>query len=237
MPMKFCPFCGNELNPEAAFCGKCGNKLDVANAQTTKAVPDASTSFQQPPVTNTPYSQTVAFPTSAPAYPGNVPSYPNAVPVTTGNIIPPVAFADEGARLIAMIIDGFILGFISSFFLFPGFNAEFNFIGIGVSSIIAFLYYFGLEALTGGQTLGKMLFGIRTVDQYTLQKATPLQYALHALGKAFFLVIDIIIGLIAKDEQTPATKSQVRATQRLSKTVVVKTKYIQNGQLINAPLP
>jgi hypothetical protein len=72
-----------------------------------------------------------------------------------------------------------------------------------------------------------MVMKIKTVDEVTFGNITAQQALLHVIGKAFFLPIDVIIGLIMRDSDkkdlTKTDTQQVRLTQRFSHTVVIKT--------------
>ena len=63
------------------------------------------------------------------------------------------------------------------------------------------------------------------VYEKTFGKITPQQAALHTIGKVAFLILDIIIGAIIQDKEQQEgkpNKEQIRMTQRISKTVVIK---------------
>jgi len=191
MALKFCPKCGNELEPDASFCDACGAKLTERKETTS-----AST-------------------TSAPTLKSES-----------------VIYAPFLKRLIAIILDGIIIGLIGSSFTFllinPWYRINF-FDPIGAwwftmpfDWFIGFLYFWGLETYNNGQTLGKMLFNIRTVDENTLDQATSSNYAVNNLLKpSGLLIIDFLIGLF-KNSGDP--KNRIRIMQNISETVVIMTK-------------
>jgi uncharacterized RDD family membrane protein YckC len=90
-----------------------------------------------------------------------------------------------------------------------------------VDIVIGFAYFWLLESFNHGQTLGKMIMKIRTVDERSKGPINPGQAFLHVFGKVLFLPLDIIIAWFV-GKTTPEEKSQIRVTQRLSKTVVIR---------------
>ena len=89
---------------------------------------------------------------------------------------------------------------------------------------VSFLYLFFFEAFNNGQTLGKMVMKIQTVDENTFGTITHKQAALHTIGK-LFLPIDVIIGLIQRDKsESEMEKNQVRFSQKFSHTSVISLK-------------
>ena len=89
--------------------------------------------------------------------------------------------------------------------------------------IIGFFYFFLLEYFNKGQTLGKMLIRIRSVDEKILDHAKLTQYFLNNVTKATpFLFIDLFFGLLANYNSTGAIKKHVRITQNLSEISVIK---------------
>jgi uncharacterized RDD family membrane protein YckC len=71
-----------------------------------------------------------------------------------------------------------------------------------------------------GQTIGKMILNLEVVSERTGERPTLGEIAISALGKAFFLPIDVILGWFTRDENQVPDLNQ-RLTQRLSKTVVI----------------
>ena len=93
-----------------------------------------------------------------------------------------VVYADFVPRLVAIIIDGILIGVIGSslswaFFFWVPFNIFDPFGGWWYVSfpfdwLIGFIYSWGLETYNNGQTVGKMAMNLRTVDENTLGPAS-----------------------------------------------------------------
>ncbi len=139
-------------------------------------------------------------------------------------------YADDGDRLVAYIIDGVLFSVIGSLFgLIFGMSWKFDLVSSMWNNswpviAVSFLYLFLLEAFNNGQTLGKMILKIQTVDENTFGKITTKQAALHTIGK-LFLPLDVIIGLISRDKSESAMeKNQVRFSQKFSHTSVISLK-------------
>jgi len=159
----FCPRCGTAVADEAAFCGKCGQPMRSAQAP-------------------------VAPGTLAPAAAGAVAPPAYAVQAFT----PPSPYAGFWLRLVAYLIDGFILGvsvgalvliaaMLLGISLFHGFNLDSNVnpgdnvvaSTLGVMFILAclgfvilstWLYYAWFESSERQATLGKMALGLYVTD-------------------------------------------------------------------------
>jgi len=197
MALKFCPKCGKKLEPDASFCDACG-----ADLREKKETSEIST-----PVISEPTQEAKLKPET-------------------------VIYAYFLKRIIAWIFDGIIILMITSAFswililpwysfnMFDPFRAWwFN---MPVGWLLGFLYHWGLETYNNGQTLGKMALKIRTVDENTLEQATPSNYAVNNIFKGSpFLILDLIIGIL-KNSGDP--KKRVRFFQNLSETVVIMTK-------------
>jgi len=197
MALKFCPKCGKKLEPDASFCDACG-----ADLREKKETSKTST-----PVISEPTQEAKLKPET-------------------------VIYAYFLKRIIAWIFDGIIILMITSAFswililpwysfnIFDPFRAWwFN---VPVGWLLGFLYHWGLETYNNGQTLGKMALKIRTVDENTLEQATPSNYAANNIFKGSpFLILDLIIGIL-KNSGDP--KKRVRIFQNLSETVVIMTK-------------
>ena len=141
--------------------------------------------------------------------------------------------AEGWPRFWAWLIDFFIVGMITStissmfFFMFSnwdlwsfGFwNPSQWFFSFGPSSLIFFAYCVLMEFYYG-QTLGKMILNLEVVSERSGERPTIQEIALSALGKSFFLPIDVILGWITRDESQIPNLEQ-RLTQKLAKTVVI----------------
>jgi len=194
MASKFCPVCGYENDPTNQFCAGCGAALSVSDSPS-------------PPEVSTPEPQ--VFPESS-----------------------EITYASDGDRFVAFIIDSILFGLAGKLFglmfglpfLLIG-NMSFDFslvVDNWTVALAAFLYFILFEALNKGQTPGKMALKIKTVDSETLSAITPAQAAINAFGKAVFLGLDIIIGLITREDKSLKEKNTIRIMQRVSKTSVVK---------------
>jgi len=89
-------------------------------------------------------------------------------------------------------------------------------------TLINFVYLFGMEMANNGagQTIGKRIMGIKTVDAATLGPITPRQALIHCVGK-LLVVVDVIIGVITKEKSEP-DKQDLRIMQRVAGTSVIK---------------
>jgi uncharacterized RDD family membrane protein YckC len=124
--------------------------------------------------------------------------------------------ASSGERILAWLIDGIIIGFVVSALTFLGLFLPFHtpFMNISLNSIALFLYWTYTEG-TAGQSIGKKVMKIKVTDL----KGEPIDISksmYQALGKAFLLPLDVIIGLIAYSER------EQRLFNHLSDTIVVK---------------
>jgi uncharacterized RDD family membrane protein YckC len=136
-----------------------------------------------------------------------------------------LVLATWGERALAYIIDTMLLGFVLVWFALPGLRlipqvwggSMLNwipFVDFGFRNIIYFIYWFFMEQ-TYGQSLGKMAMRIEVTDlDGGLLEMN--QTAIQALGKAFLLPLDLILGWIFYPS------AQQRLFNNLSKTVVLK---------------
>jgi len=142
-------------------------------------------------------------------------------------------YAELLPRLIALFIDGIIIGIISSslsvailvswipFNIFDPFGGLW-FVSFPFNWVIGFLYSWLFETYNNGQTVGKIVLNLRTVDEKTLGPASPGNYAINNLLKPSGLIIlDFIIGVM-KNSGDP--KNRYRIMQNVSETVVITTK-------------
>lgn len=195
MSLKYCPKCGNKLEPDAIVCQGCG-----ADLRTRMGNPGYI--YEQ---------QTIS----------------SGVIKKEG-----VEYADFFPRLIALLIDGIIIGIISSslswvffvpwipFNIFDPFGGMWS-VSFPFNWLIGFLYSWGMETYNEGRTVGKIALGLRTVDEKTFQPTTSKNYAINNLLKPSGLIIlDFIIGII-KNSGDP--NRRVRIMQNVSETVVIKT--------------
>lgn len=197
MSLKFCPKCGNKLEPEVFFCETCGADLKNRIVSSRLASPGLQKTVQEPKVK----------------------------PKT-------VIYADLLKRLISIIIDSIIIGLISSsvtwFLINPWFPVNiFDPFGgwwftFSFDWLVGFLYHWLLETQNNGQTIGKMILNIRTVDEKTLGQANWGNLAMNNIFKSSpFLILDFIIGVL-KNSDDP--KKRIRFMQNVSETVVILSK-------------
>jgi uncharacterized RDD family membrane protein YckC len=206
---RFCPLCGNELPISARFCAKCGSALE----------PITPAPAQQP-LYNAPQPQPTGYQNPQANY--GQPMTPKYGEQQSGvqNSIP-VKYADFGDRFVAFLIDSIIVNILLSIAFWPfGSNIIDNKV---ITGIVNFVYHFAMEMANGGagQTLGKKIMNIKTVDSTSFGSITAQQAAIHIIGKVVFLPIDVILGLITKEKSLP-DKEDIRIMQRLAKTSVIK---------------
>ena len=114
-----------------------------------------------------------------------------------------------------------------SLFYSPYYFSGLNIFYMLLPYIISFLYFFIFETALKGKTLGKMIFRVKSAST----KNRSLNYyevIINSLGKSFFCLLDLIIGLIVlasvKKPNGALTKSkQIRLMQRLADVVVIRT--------------
>ena len=97
---------------------------------------------------------------------------------------------------------------------------DFDFISIasfGISGLFIFAYWTLLEGYNG-QSIGKMALGLKVTDRNG-RKIDFGVAALESCGKAFILPLDCLIGWLAMPN------SKLRLFNRISNTIVIKTKY------------
>lgn len=122
--------------------------------------------------------------------------------------------ASWGERFLAYVIDGILVGIVSSMFMWPMHLVRIPFMNIGVTNILLFLYWGYLEG-TNGQSLGKRAMNIRVTDVYG--EPIDISRSLYqAFGKAFLMPLDVIAGWILFPDK------QQRLFNNLSNTIVVK---------------
>ena len=190
MVLKYCPSCGSELDPDTRFCSSCGADLK-------ERVPQVAS---EPPKTII----------SAP---------PQQTPITIQEPKPVsgVEYGDFVERLIAIIIDGLLIGIIG---LILNFILNWVLASL-IGYAIALLYFWILETYNNGQTIGKMAMNLRTVNENTLETADAGKYLVNNLLKSNFLllIVDFLIGILTNSGDS---KKRLRIMQNASNTVVIK---------------
>jgi uncharacterized RDD family membrane protein YckC len=89
--------------------------------------------------------------------------------------------------------------------------------GFGVRGVLMFIYWAFFEGYNG-QSIGKMALNLKVTGRKGEKIDFPTA-ALESFGKAFLLPLDCIIGWLAM----PGSK--LRLFNRISNTIVIKTKY------------
>ena len=132
--------------------------------------------------------------------------------------------AEWGPRLLAYIIDIIVVSIFvdmirlpivigdptNSLLLYPA--------GVSINGVVLFIYFILLES-NYGTTLGKEIMKLQVITEDG-RKPEIKEAGLSALGKAFFLPIDVIVGLIIKDTEHEIPLNQ-RFMQKVSKTLVI----------------
>jgi len=142
-----------------------------------------------------------------------------------------VTYGGFWPRLIAIFIDGIIIGMIGwlisfliflPYYIYNPFEIGQWWITFPFDWLIGFFYFWLMETLNKGQTIGKLALSLRTVDEKTFGPTTTRNYALNSLLKGGgFIIIDFIIGII-KNSGEP--EKRLRIMQNASETVVISTK-------------
>ncbi len=189
--MGFCASCGKELPVGATFCPACGKP--VAAEASTPSLGFQPQGYSAPPMSN---------------------------------------LATLGDRVVALIIDTIIIFLISLVFLIPllvfgvfggSFAISFPiFLFVGPILLVTWLlplFYFTYFEATSGQTPGKQLARVRTVDEKTLK---PLDFG-RSLVRNLLRIIDslpffYIVGLIL----VASTEKRQRIGDMAAGSIVVK---------------
>ncbi|WP_287584120.1 RDD family protein [Candidatus Borrarchaeum sp.] len=149
------------------------------------------------------------------------PIQPMEVPPPPTPSAPTAMYGELGERLIAYIIDAVIIWVITAIIVFPLFNGYYVSWWF-VSWLLGFLYFWILESFNNGQTLGKKLLNLRTVDEVSLEVAEAGSYFVNNLSRGSgWIIIDLLVGLIVNS--TSDERKRYRILQNWSKTVVIKS--------------
>ena len=195
MSLKFCHKCGGKLEADPDFCDYCGADL---RERKLKAKEGAS-------------SVVVA------TVPRGVPSEkPMEAKKPDKKLVASDQYANFFPRFAAFLID---LVLIFVFFIVGAIILQ-SWVAIVIVPLIALFYYWLLEVLNKGQTVGKMALKLRTVDATTLDVANAGKYLLNNLLKCNPLIIlDVLLGIFANLNDPLKRK---RIMQNASNTVVVR---------------
>ena len=142
-----------------------------------------------------------------------------------------IFFATNWDRLIAFIVDMMFVTLISFIISIP-LPIPSRQIGLDlfvpnlldlINWIIGFCYFWLFERCFNGQTIGKKILGLRTVDEKSFATTTPNKYVINNIlrGSFFLFLIDLIIGYIANYD---IKGNRLRIMQNASNTVVIKTR-------------
>ncbi len=197
MSLKFCPKCGNKLEPDISFCNTCGADLKIRTESSEIASPGLTKIVQEPKL--------------------------NPEIVIYADFLKRIIAIIFDSIIIGLIGSSFTWILINPWF--PGnffdplgrwwFTFPFDW-------LIGFLYHWLLETHNNGQTLGKMALNIRTVDEKTLGQANSGNLAISNIFKSSpFLILDFIIGVL-KNSGDP--KKRIRIMQNISETVVILSR-------------
>ena len=134
-------------------------------------------------------------------------------------------YAKAGRRIGAWVIDIVIILIITNLLMtlfFWTIDIPFYFIFQIVAYLIGLFYFCVLESING-QTLGKLIVRLRTVDEDTLEVCNFIDNLKNCILKCHWLLclLDFVIGII-KNSDDP--KKRIRLMQNISNTVVIKTR-------------
>ncbi len=185
------------------FCPSCGAKLEPG----AKFCPSCGHEMSAKEISKTEVSQLQA-----------------AVQKPAEIIKGPYIYAGFWERFFSYLIDIIIIGIIG--FVIPfrwslSLDLGYLFLNDLLNWVIGFGYFFILEAFNKGQTIGKIALHLRTVDEESLDVATPGQYAVNNIARGtIFLLLDLIIGVLSNSGEQ---NKRIRILQNLSRTAVIKT--------------
>ena len=124
--------------------------------------------------------------------------------------------ASIGERFLAFIIDSVLVGFVVGVVFWPGnlISPHVPFLDLGFRNMALFLYWTYTEGTTG-QSLGKKIMKIKVTDLHG-EPIEMSQSLYQAIGKAFLLPLDAIVGLMMYQDK------EQRLFNHLSETIVVR---------------
>ena len=136
---------------------------------------------------------------------------------------PDIEYADFLQRAFAWFIDIIIVIIISSpLSMFLNFGSLLLLTNV-YNFAIGFLYFWLLETFNKGQTLGKVILKIRSVNNENFEVIEPAMYALNNLTKpSGFLILDIIFGILFYFSEQDSNRNILRFSQHLAHIVVIK---------------
>ena len=139
------------------------------------------------------------------------------------NVNSKLRFADFTQRSFAWFIDMMIvLLIVVPLSLYINFGYFYVYTNVYLFTI-GFFYFFFFEFFNLGQTIGKFLLKIRSVDEKSFKKARFTQYFLNNVSKATpFILIDLLLGIFVNYNSNDILKKHFRITQNLSEISVIK---------------
>lgn len=134
-----------------------------------------------------------------------------------------IEYADFLQRAFAWFIDIIIIIIITSpLSMFLNFGSLLLLTNV-YNFAVGFLYFWLLETFNNGQTLGKVILKIRSVNNENFESAEATMYALNNLTKASgFLILDIIFGILFYFSEQDSNKNILRFSQHLAHIAVIK---------------
>ena len=192
MSLKFCPFCGGELDRDENFCPICGTDLRDRKSMEKGVTP-------KPAAPSPPSEKAEKAEISGKQY------------------------ADFLPRIGALVIDCVVIfGLIVVALIILLINRLNWIFIIAIVPLIMFFYFWIMEIITDGRTLGKMAFSLRTVNAKTLEPAKPKSYLVNNILKITptTFIIDFILGFFVN---IGSSKKRLRIMQNLSNTCVIRT--------------
>ena len=224
----YCPFCGTQNLIEAKYCSNCGENIadHVINASIPTLNNLEKNSASTSPITTAIQSKSPSIMTVYAQKP-----YGSSIGINECQRSKPIKYANFADRIVAFILDVAIFaGILMLIELSFGvqwldiFEFDVNIIPWGsflLTMLLFILYLWIFEAFKNGQSPGKMLCYIRTVDANTKNQISPGQAFIHVLCKEILIIPDIIFGFFT-NKDTLEHKNQTRFTQKLANTVVIK---------------
>ncbi|MFX1393647.1 MAG: RDD family protein [Promethearchaeota archaeon] len=202
MSLKFCPKCGNKIDEEdVEFCSYCGADL-------RKRI-EKEKEILAPTRTVAPQKKSLEGP-------------PEKVSKPKKTEIPENQPAAFFPRMAALVIDLIVILGLSTVPIILLIRLGSPFLLIIFLPLISFFYFWIIEIITNGRTLGKMALSLRTVNAETLEPAKPVYYLVNNLLKSipFLFILDIIIGSLVNIGDP---KKRLRIMQNASNTCVIQT--------------
>ena len=200
MSLKFCPKCGGKLDEDMEFCSYCGADLRE-RIKIAQSGSSPQSKKEVPPITHEPPKTTITE--------------------DKKKDFSDIVFADFLSRFFALLIDlGMIIliSFVSLIFLHRIGPIFF----VLVVPLISFLYFWLLESINSGQTIGKRILKLKTVNAETFEVAGVGNYLLNNFLKfSPLILLDFIIGLLFNINDK---KKRLRIFQNVSNTTVIKIK-------------